>query len=321
MHTYYHERVYSADMEKLLTIDVLGWNGAEHLEATAKALATIPQEYVHICYIDNGSTDNSISIIEEILPHADIIRLEENIGFAAAHNKAILRCQTPYVLTLDQDQVVAWEGIQKLIDVMQLNPQLGAVQGKLYRKQGTPDHPLIDSAGIVQSLALNGIERGSNEADMGQYEKEEELLAVTGGCGLFRTEALRNIDMFDTDFFAYKEDVDAGWRLHKAGWEVRYIPVLASYHGRTLGKRGIFNWGITPSEITKRANNMRTKYSLRNYIWMLAKNASAKDILVHSPFIAVRLFVLFIISLFSPTMFAAWREAFAGVGKMRRKRI
>ncbi|HSX25231.1 MAG TPA: glycosyltransferase family 2 protein [Candidatus Andersenbacteria bacterium] len=307
-------------MEKLLTIQVLGWNGAKHLRQTAEALSHVPGAIADIQYIDNASTDNSVAIMQEILPHADILKLEKNIGFAAAHNMGIAKCTTPFILTLDQDQEIIWDGIEKLLDAMQTNPKLGAVQGKLYRKNG---EKIIDSAGIVHTLSLNGKERGSNKQDMGQYETITDLLAVTGGCGLYRVEALREVaqhnQIFDEQFFLYKEDVDLGWRLNNMGWQVRYIPVLVSYHARTLGKRGLFNWGLNLSAIQERITSPRTKWSLRNYMWMIAKNASRREIIFHWPFIKSRLSVFFILSLFSPDLFSVWKETWRGLKMMREK--
>lgn len=301
-----------------LTIDLLGWNGSTHLRQTLAALAEIPQNQVVIRYIDNGSQDHSVEMVRDLLPSAEIIELKENTGFAHAHNIGIAKCTTPYMLTLDQDISLIWEGIQKLLDEMDVHPKWGAVQGKMYRR-GMKN--IIDSAGIVQTLALNGRERGANEVEKGQYDNPARLLAVTGGCGLYRMEALREVGYFDEDFFAYKEDVDLGWRLNKKGWEVHYIPVLAGYHARTMGRRGMFNWGVSPSAISDRVSNLRTKLSLRNYIWMLAKNMTWKQEIFHAPFILIRLFVFFILSLFSPQLFAAWGEAWNGMSTMLEKRV
>ncbi|HLC49229.1 MAG TPA: glycosyltransferase family 2 protein [Candidatus Andersenbacteria bacterium] len=330
-------------MAPKLTIQLLGWNGAIHLQETAPALQEVPRDQAIVRYIDNGSEDASLEIVQDLLPHADILRLETNKGFAGAHNAGFAVCTTPYVLTLDQDIAVNWEGLEKLIHELDKNPKLGAVQGKLYRKEGKK---ILDSAGIVATLALNGKERGSNEPDTGQYEIKTDLFAVTGGCGMYRMEALRSVshthtvmpapepastrgsrvtarddaEVFDSDFFAYKEDVDLGWRLNKAGWAVQYIPVLVGYHARTMGRRGLFNWGIGPKNISERITNNRTRLSLRNYIWMLAKNMTFADELKYSVFIAIRLSIFFILSLFSWNLFSVWKEAFAGIEKMHGKR-
>lgn len=308
-------------MAQRLTIQLVGWNSAAHLKETASALQSFPQDEVIIRYIDNGSEDASLEIVQDLLPHADILRFETNTGFTPAHNAGFATCTTPFVLTLDPDITLLWEGVQRLIEELTNNPKLGAVQGKLYRKEGTK---IIDSAGIVQTLALNGRERGSNEKDMGQYETVASLLAVTGGCGLYRMEALTSVaygkEIFDEDFFAYKDDVDLGWRLNKKGWSIQYIPVLVGYHARTMGRRGMFNWGIAPTSIAARIANNRTRLSLRNYIWMLAKNMTLKDELKHDLFIAIRLFVFFILSLFSWNLFSVWKEALQGIHKMHLKR-
>lgn len=308
-------------MAQKLTIQLLGWNGAQFLQETSLALKKLPPDEVHIRYIDNGSQDASLEIVQDILPHADIVRLTTNVGFAGAHNIGFTHCTTPYVLTLDQDITVIWEGLRRLIGELDKNPKLGSVQGKLYRQGGKK---IIDSAGIIKTLALNGKERGANEKDVGQYETTANLFAATGGCAMYRMEAITKVaqgkEIFDEDFFAYKEDVDLGWRLNKAGWQVQYIPVLVGHHARTMGKRGIFNWGIAPTTIAQRVTNTRTRLSLRNYIWMLAKNMTFKDEVKHDLFIAIRLSIFFILSLFSPQLFSVWKEAFAGIHKMHGKR-
>lgn len=308
-------------MKAKLTIQLLGWNGASFLRETALALKEIPSDEVIIRYIDNGSEDASLEIVRDILPHADIVRFETNIGFTGAHNKAFALCTTLFVLTLDQDITVLWEGLKTLLTEMENNPKLGSVQGKMYRKEGKK---ILDSAGIVQTLALNGKERGANEKDMGQYDTKTDILAATGGCAIYRVEAIKEVsyngELFDEDFFAYKDDVDLGWRLNNAGWKVQYLPVLVGYHARTMGKRGIFNWGINPKVISDRIANNRTKLSLRNYIWMLAKNMTFKDEVKHDLFIAIRLLAFFILSLFSPKLFSVWKEAYGGIHKMHEKR-
>lgn len=314
-----------------LTIQLLGWNGSQYLRETLAALSEIPQDHVILRYIDNGSEDHSVEMVQDLLPSAEIIELKKNTGFAHAHNIGFAKCTTPYVLTLDQDIVIVWDGIKKLLDALDKDEQIGAVQGKLYRK-GVRGRT-IDSAGIIHTLSLNGKERGSNEQDHGQYDMPASLIAVTGGCGLYRMSALRLValaclpdrqaqgeEIFDEDFFAYKEDIDLGWRMNTAGWDVKYIPVLVGYHARTLGRRGIFNWGITPNAIKSRISNTRTTLSLRNYIWMLAKNMTWQQEILHAPYILLRLKTLFILSLFSPQLFSAWAETWRGIPSMLIKR-
>ncbi len=306
-------------MQKL-TIQIVGWNSAKHLRGAVTALKRIPQDMVVIRYIDNASTDNSIEVVRSALTQADIIELSENIGFAGAHNVAFAKCDTEYVLTHDPDVEIDWDGLLKLIDYMDVNAAVGAVQGKLLRKEAD----IVDSAGIELTLTLNGRERGAGEQDSGQFDTEAELDAVTGACGLYRMKAIREVmhgdtEFFDEQFFAYKEDVDLGWRLKRAGWKNMYMPYDIGRHSRTLGKRGMI-WVLNREEFQGRLKSPRTRYSLRNYVWMLVKNASWKQWLLHGIFIELRFDVLFILSLFSWPLFKTWVEIFRELPTMLKKR-
>lgn len=313
-------------MAQELTIQIVGWNSAKHLRQAARALKSLPDETVAIRYIDNASTDDSVAIVRSLLPQADIITLDKNEGFAGAHNIGFNHCTTPFVLTHDPDLTLEWSGLKKILDVIKANKNIGAIQGKLYRAETRDNQYVIDSAGIVSTLALNGRERGANEADQGQYNKSADLWAVTGACGLYRIEALQDAaynqnEFFDKDFFAYKEDVDLGWRLNKLGWKVVYEPVLVGTHHRTLGRRGLSNWGISPFAIIERLRSPRTRYSLRNWLWMIVKNVTIWEDIKHEIFVDARLFVFFLLSIVYPPLFPVWGETIKGLPKMYEKRI
>lgn len=310
---------------KQLTIQMVTWNSARHLVWSLPALAQIPADAAEIRIIDNASTDDSLALIRKILPHAEVIQLPTNQGFAGAHNIGFARCRTPLVLTLDHDVQLEWSGIEKVLACFS-NEKVGAAQGKLLRRDQVPGgHAVIDSAGIMLTRALNGRERGANEADLGQFDEPAGLMAVTGACGLYRVSALRAVahnltEFFDADFFAYKEDVDLGWRLRKAGYHIQYQPLVVGFHARTLGRRGWFNWGVNPVKILKRLRSRRTYYSLRNWLWMITKNSTLPEELKHEFYIDIRLLVFLLMSLVYWPLFPVWGEITRGLPKMRQKR-
>lgn len=322
-----------SNMLPKLTIQILGFNGANDLPRAVGALKNIPREEAVIRYIDNGSTDGSAEIVRQVLPHADVIERGVNTGFAGGNNFGFSLCSTPFVLIQNPDVTIDWQGVQELLKAFD-DPKVGAVQGKLYRKSQTPmtNDQVLDSVGIVQTIALNGRERGAGEEDRGQFEEPTQLLAVTGGCALYRMEALRTIsapgaemglnlgEVFDENFFAYKEDVDLGWRLSNAGWKCLYVPVRMGWHARTMKREGVLNWGLNPKRIFARLKNRRTRMSLRNYCWMIAKNASSEQIILRSPFIAARLLVFFIFSLAYSPLLGVWTEIVGGLPRALAKR-
>lgn len=311
-------------MEPQLTIQIVGWNSAEVLGAGLAVLENTPPDAVIIRYLDNASQDGSVELVRQLLPNAVIVELPRNVGFARAHNIGLSQCTTPFVLLHDPDVALNWQGVVSLLNRLQ-DPSVAAVQGKLLRTAQRGTRPVIDSTGIVLSVALNGIERDAGEVDFNQRRQETPLLAVTAACGLYRLDALRHIaysptEFLDNDFFSYKEDVDVGWRLNNAGWQVLYLPLNMGYHQRTLGRQGMFGWGLNPIRIYRRLRNPRTRYSLRNWIWMIAKNASLGQLVLHLPAVVIRACVVTVLSTVYPPLLKVWFEIIVGLPACIRKR-
>ncbi len=292
-----------------LTIQIVGWNHAGRLTPGLSALARLPADEVVIRYLDNGSTDDSVALVKKLLPKAEIIELGYNTGFARAHNEGFRRTTTPYVLIHNPDLVIDWAGITELLHVF-ADPTVGAVQGKLMRVSA---EATIDSAGIVLTRALNGVDRGAGELDRGQYETPVAITAATGACALYRVEALKAVGYFDEDFFSYKEDVDLGWRMQKAGWRSLYMPVITGYHHRHLQA-----WRL--SNFYSRLPDPRTRYSLRNWVWMVAKNVTFVQELKAELFIVGRLLVWLGLSFLYPPLLTVWWEILQGLPRVVAKR-
>ena len=303
-----------------LTIQIVGWNSAEALPMALGALAAIPGEAAVVRYIDNNSQDDSVAIVRRILPQADIVELKENTGFGGGHNVGFQMCETPFILIHNPDLIISWPGIQKLLHIFR-DDEIGAVQGKLYRND---EQTIFDSTGIILTRSLNGIDRGAGEIDQGQYETRSAIVAPTGACAIYRMEALRSVahsetEFFDRDFFAYKEDVDLGWRLNRAGWRVVYEPVRMGIHRRHLQARSTAAWLRAPAEVYRRLRSQRTYYSLRNWLWMIAKNVRGKQLLLAVPFISLRSLQWLMLSVFYPPLFAAWAAALGRLPDMIKK--
>lgn len=310
----------------MVTIQIVTWNSAQVLSDTLAALKNVPPSQAVIRFIDNHSTDSTRRLIAAALPGADVVALPRNIGFAAAHNLGLAKCATPFVVTCDPDVAMVWPGVEELLELFS-DSEVGAMQGKLVRPQtDAADRAVIDSAGIVRTFSLNGQERGAGEIDLGQYNAPAIVDAVTGACGLYRLSALQKIahhgtEIFDEDFFAYKEDVDVGWRLQRAGFVSKYEPVRSGIHRRTLGPGSRNNWGGTPVSFYRRLMNVRTHYSLRNYIWLLVKNISGRELLIHDIAIAGRLVGFALLTILYPPLLMAWLQALQGLPNMVRKRV
>lgn len=73
----------------LVKIVILNWNGAEHLRRFLPSVVTAAPDGVEIIVADNGSTDDSVAVLNADFPSVRVIRLDANYGFAEGYNRAL----------------------------------------------------------------------------------------------------------------------------------------------------------------------------------------------------------------------------------------
>ena len=61
-------------------------------------------------------------------------------------------------------------------------------------------------------------------------DRSVEVDWVTGASVMFRTDALREVGLFDDGFFLYFEEVELMHRLQAVGWTVRHVPSSKVLH-------------------------------------------------------------------------------------------
>jgi hypothetical protein len=128
-----------------------------------------------------------------------------------------------------------------------------------------PTWDVLNNAGSKVFVDGYGADRAYQEVDRGQYDTPEEVFAFCGGSVCLRVEALREVGLFDDDFFLYYEDTDLSWRLRSAGWSIRYEPSSATRH---IHSASSVEW-----------SPFFTFHVDRNRLLMLTKNAT-RDVAV-----------------------------------------
>jgi GT2 family glycosyltransferase len=80
------------------------------------------------------------------------------------------------------------------------------------------------------------LDRGAGQADVGQFNVPEEVFGLSGAAVTLRKSALEegkvDGEVFDEDFFAYREDADLAWRMRGFGYRALYEPSAVAFHLR-----------------------------------------------------------------------------------------
>jgi GT2 family glycosyltransferase len=219
---------------------VPNWNGLELLGAAVASLQaqTLPATVV---VVDNGSHDGSVAMIRAEHPDVVLVELPVNTGFAGGVNAGIalaLERGADAVATFNNDAVADRDWLERLVEVLEQQPDNGIVTGKITHLDGVH----LDTTGEFYSTSGQPFPRGRNERDEGQYDRPEPVFGASGCATLYRAEMLRRVGLFDERFFAYYEDLDLSFRARLAGWQVRYVPQARVRHhlSATAGRLGSF---------------------------------------------------------------------------------
>lgn len=239
-----------------IVVVVPNWNGKDSLGDCLHSLMRQSRP-AHIIVVDNGSRDGSVEFIRDHFPDIELIVHQKNKGFAGGVNPGLRRAMernAVYVAPFNNDAVADKDWLRFLAQSLDERPTVGMVASKLL----TADGQSIDSTGECYSIWGLPFPRGRDEPAGDQYDQQHVIFGASGGASLYRVSMLKEIGLFDEDFFAYYEDVDLSWRAQLAGWEVRYQPQALAYHhtGTTSGK----------------IKGFTTYQTMKNLPWLLWKN-------------------------------------------------
>lgn len=204
------------------------WNTADYLERCLDALRAQAGVSLETMVVDNGSSDNSLELVERLgVPH---VALRSNIGFAAAVNRGVTQTTAPFVLVLNADCFLALDCLRQLVVGLAADHRLGGVQPRIVQDQAAGEVARIVSAGQCLTRFGAEFERGWGERDGPPYTGRREIFGVCGTACLLRRELFSDVGGYDASYFAFYEDVDLNARARLAGWRFACIQDALAVH-------------------------------------------------------------------------------------------
>ena len=252
------------------SIIILNWNGANMLRQFLPSVithTTLPE--CEIIVADNGSTDDSLSVLTNEFASVRTIVLDKNYGFAEGYNKAIEQIDSEYVVLLNSDVEVSADWLQPLLDYMDTHPSIASIQPKIrsYLRRDYFEHAGA-SGGFLSVLGYpycRGRRFGKTEKDYGQYDSIIHIEWATGACMCVRTAVYKELGGLDASFFAHMEEIDLCWRMRNKGWLLACIPSSVVYH---LGG-GSLHYDNPRKTYLNFRNNLLMIYKNRRFPWLV----------------------------------------------------
>lgn len=213
--------------EPLVSILIVNYNGSEVLNPCLSSLTKSVYKNIDVIVVDNGSTDDSVSMIKKNYKDVVLVEAGKNLGFASGNNLAYESAKGKYVILLNGDTEVKPDWLNRLVEFAEEHPDGGVFTPKILFFE---DKKTINSAGGMCDIYGFSPLRGTFEKDVGQYNKTETVFYAHGAAMMIRKDLIDKIGFLDDSYFIYHEELDFCWRTWLSGYKVYYVPGAIVYH-------------------------------------------------------------------------------------------
>lgn len=218
-----------------VAVVILNWNGEEMLKKfLPTVISSVTTPDCEVIVADNGSTDCSLDTLQKQFPTTRVILLDKNYGFAEGYNRALKEVEAEYFLLLNSDVELKSDPLPPLIELLDKNPEIGAVMPKILSQQNPTMFEYAGAAGGYIDRFCFPFCRGriisTLEEDKGQYDTAKEVFWASGAALFVRSSLYEKAGGLDADFFAHMEEIDFCWRIKNMGHKVYCEPRSVVYH-------------------------------------------------------------------------------------------
>jgi len=189
-----------------VTIGICVRNCEKTIEYAIKSVLnqSYPHQLIEIVFVDDASTDKTLSIIQNYISKIDI---EAKIffhkkwrGLGPSRNLVFQNAAGKYIIWVDGDMTIEKDFVKKQVEFMENHPEIGIAKGKYgVNFQGK-------LAGDLQNLEFVAVNSVSKGIPLG-----------TGGA-IYRVESLKEVGGFSENMPYACEDVEVEHKVKRTGW-------------------------------------------------------------------------------------------------------
>jgi cellulose synthase/poly-beta-1,6-N-acetylglucosamine synthase-like glycosyltransferase/peptidoglycan/xylan/chitin deacetylase (PgdA/CDA1 family) len=199
-----------ADYHPMVSVVVAAYNEQEVIRKTINALTSSTYRRLEIVVVNDGSTDNTGSILDGISAVEPRLRVYHlpNGGKASALNLAVREATGEVIVSIDADTVFRPDTVWNLVRHF-ADPSVGGVGGVI--RVGNRRNFITRWQALEYFIGV-AMERGAQEAMRGA------VMVLPGACSAWRRDAVLDAGGFSTNTLA--EDFDLTLKVHRLGYRL-----------------------------------------------------------------------------------------------------
>lgn len=200
-----------------ISIIIVTYNSIHDIDNCLKSILKQTIQPFEIIIVDNTSTDNTVSHIQDLYPFIRLIINDTNEGYGKANNLGVKHAVGDIIVILNPDTIVTETWLEELVKPL-LKEQKIITTSKIL----TYDGGMINTCGNIIHFTGLGFTRGYG-LEPSSFRDNEYVNEVSGCSFAVRKKDFFDIGGFDDQIFMYHDDIDFSLRAHIKNFKKLYV--------------------------------------------------------------------------------------------------
>lgn len=214
-----------------VSIIIVSWNVHDLLKENLHRLFSLSHSVsFEVILVDNGSTDETSSMLRSTFSQVEFIQNDTNRGFAFACNQGLKIARGNILILFNPDMLMGEHVLDHTFHTLMQDKDIGVMGVKLMRKDGSlvssirRDPQLLDQLCILLKLPhlFPAIVNRYLAKNLDE-NRSQTVEQIRGSFFAFRRDVMEKVGLLDEkNFFVWFEEVDYCKRVRQVGFRVWY---------------------------------------------------------------------------------------------------